>query len=188
MAKRNFGKDYKTPRELVTFLENRGLIINNSQKANCIWRALAIIVYLRKCILCWKLQRLFICIRKILHLTWVRDKKVMKKVGNLAIFLYIYIWLSTSYKYYNDDCQRKNTEIFCIADDFCKEFDVEIAKLALQGPDGIKHRKRKCRMRGAEIMTSLISFHFNDFRNFKHYYLVFSDLSLTIWNSAIYIV
>ena len=33
MAKRNFGKDYKTPRELVTLLENRGLIINDRQKA-----------------------------------------------------------------------------------------------------------------------------------------------------------
>lgn len=35
----------------------------------------------------------------------------------------------------------KITEIFCIADDFCKEFDVEIEKLALQEPGGIKHRK-----------------------------------------------
>ena len=33
MPKRNFGKDYKTPRELVTLLENRGLIINDRQKA-----------------------------------------------------------------------------------------------------------------------------------------------------------
>lgn len=33
MTKRNFGKDYKTPRELVTLLENRGLIINDRQKA-----------------------------------------------------------------------------------------------------------------------------------------------------------
>lgn len=33
MAKRNFGKDYKTPRELVTLLKNRGLIINDRQKA-----------------------------------------------------------------------------------------------------------------------------------------------------------
>ena len=32
MTKRNFGKDYKTPRELVTLLENRGLIINDRQK------------------------------------------------------------------------------------------------------------------------------------------------------------
>ena len=35
----------------------------------------------------------------------------------------------------------KITEIFCIADDFCKEFVVEIAKPPLQEPDGIKHRK-----------------------------------------------
>ena len=67
----------------------------------------------------------------------------------------------------------KITEIFCIVDDFCKEFDVEIAKLALQEPDGIKHRKRKWRMSRAEIMTILICFHFNDFRNFKHYYLFY---------------
>lgn len=33
MAKRNFGKDYKTPRELVTLLKSRGLIINDRQKA-----------------------------------------------------------------------------------------------------------------------------------------------------------
>ena len=68
--------------------------------------------------------------------------------------------------------KEKITEMFCIADDFCKEFDVEIAKLALQEPDGIKHRKRKWRMSRAEIMPILICFHFNDFRNFKHYYLV----------------
>ena len=67
----------------------------------------------------------------------------------------------------------KITEIFCLADDFCKEFDVEIEKLALQEPDGIKHRKRKWWMSRAEIMTILICFHFNDFRNFKHYYLFY---------------
>lgn len=33
MAKRNFGKEYKTPQELVSLLEARGLIINNCQKA-----------------------------------------------------------------------------------------------------------------------------------------------------------
>lgn len=51
MTKRNFGKDYKTPRELVTLLENRGLIINDRQKAQ-LYRALAIIDCLRICILC----------------------------------------------------------------------------------------------------------------------------------------
>ena len=33
MAKRNFGKEYKTSQELVTLLEHRGLIINDRQKA-----------------------------------------------------------------------------------------------------------------------------------------------------------
>ena len=33
MAKRNFGKGYKTSRELVILLESRGLIINDRQKA-----------------------------------------------------------------------------------------------------------------------------------------------------------
>ena len=33
MAKRNFGKDYKTTQELVSLLENRGLIIDDKQKA-----------------------------------------------------------------------------------------------------------------------------------------------------------
>ena len=33
MAKRNFGKEYKNPEELVSLLKSRGLIINDSQKA-----------------------------------------------------------------------------------------------------------------------------------------------------------
>lgn len=67
----------------------------------------------------------------------------------------------------------KVTEIFCIADDFCKEFDAEVEKYSLKAPDGRKHRNRKGRMSDAEIMTILIYFHFNTFRNFKHYYLFF---------------
>lgn len=63
----------------------------------------------------------------------------------------------------------KITEIFCIADDFCKEFDVETGKMGLAGPAGGKRHKRKWQMSRAEIMTILICFHFNDFRNFQHY-------------------
>lgn len=33
----------------------------------------------------------------------------------------------------------KVTEIFCIADDFCKEFDAEVGKYSLKAPDGRKH-------------------------------------------------
>lgn len=35
MTKRNFGKDYKTLRELAPILDNGGLIINDMQKALC---------------------------------------------------------------------------------------------------------------------------------------------------------
>lgn len=68
---------------------------------------------------------------------------------------------------------NKITEIFCIADDFSKEFDLEIEKSSLKAPDGRKHRRRKGTMSDSEIMTILICFHFNTFRNFKHYYLFF---------------
>ena len=67
----------------------------------------------------------------------------------------------------------KITEFFCIIDDFCKEYDKEISKMAIPEPDGRKHRKRKGAMSRSEIMAILICFHFNTFRNFKHYYLFY---------------
>ena len=66
---------------------------------------------------------------------------------------------------------NKITEFFCVADDFCKEYDSELGKMALPSPDGEKHRRRKWTMSRSEIMSILICFHFNTFRNFKHYYL-----------------
>jgi hypothetical protein len=67
----------------------------------------------------------------------------------------------------------KVTEIFCIIDDFCKEYDAEIEKNSLKAPDGRKHRHRKGLMSDAEVMSILVYFHFNTFRNFKHYYMFF---------------
>ena len=64
----------------------------------------------------------------------------------------------------------KITEIFCIIDEFCQEYDKEIARMSICEPDGRKHRNRKWTMSRSEIMTILICFHFNTFRNFKHYY------------------
>ena len=58
----------------------------------------------------------------------------------------------------------KITEIFCIIDDFCQEYDKEIARMSICEPDGRKHRNRKCTMSRSEIMTILICFHFNTFR------------------------
>ena len=67
--------------------------------------------------------------------------------------------------------EDKVTELFCIADDFCKEFNAEIKKNAvLPSKDGKKRRNRAARMSDAEIITIMLAFHYNSFRNFKHYY------------------
>ncbi len=67
--------------------------------------------------------------------------------------------------------ESKVVEIFCIADDFCKEFDIEVAKKAIRSTSDAPKRRRKRMMSDAEIITILICFHFNSYRNFKHYYL-----------------
>ncbi len=65
--------------------------------------------------------------------------------------------------------ESKVTEIF--VNDFCKEFDGEMAKNALPSTTDTPKRKRKRMMSDAEVITILICFHFNSYRNFKHYYL-----------------
>jgi hypothetical protein len=67
--------------------------------------------------------------------------------------------------------QDKITEIYCIVDDFCKEYSAEISKRQMLPDDGKKHRNRSSEMSDSEIMTVLLMFHFGTFRNFKHYYL-----------------
>lgn len=67
----------------------------------------------------------------------------------------------------------KVTEIFCVLDEFSKNFDVEIQKNALTCTDGKRRRNRKASLSDGEIMTILLCFHFNSFRNFKHYYLFY---------------
>jgi hypothetical protein len=74
--------------------------------------------------------------------------------------------------------QDKITEIYCIADDFCKEFAQEIKKLKMLPNDGKKHRNRSCEMSDSEIMTVLLLFHFGTFKNFKHYYLHYIGVHL----------
>lgn len=60
--------------------------------------------------------------------------------------------------------EDKITDIFCIADDFCKEFEKEYSKMAVSAPSG---RTRRCKrtMSDAEVITVLIAFHFNTYRN-----------------------
>ena len=49
---------------------------------------------------------------------------------------------------------------------------IKLDTLSLKS-DGKQHRRRKCQMSDSEIMTILICFHFNTYRNFKHYYLCY---------------
>jgi hypothetical protein len=67
----------------------------------------------------------------------------------------------------------KITEIFCIADDFCKEYASEVKKHQTLPSHGKKCRNRPCEMSDAEIITILLCFHFGSFRNFKHFYLFY---------------
>ena len=51
--------------------------------------------------------------------------------------------------------KSKVTEIFCVADDFCKEFDAEMAKNAVQSTPDTPKRRRKHMMSDAEVITVL---------------------------------
>ena len=53
----------------------------------------------------------------------------------------------------------KITEIFCIIDEFCQEYDKEIARMSICESDGRKHRNRKyARKVCIRIRKSLCSF------------------------------
>ncbi len=58
--------------------------------------------------------------------------------------------------------ENKITEIFCLADDFCKYFSSELKKYQLS--DGKKHRNKPGRLSDAEVITILILFHSKGFQ------------------------
>ena len=66
--------------------------------------------------------------------------------------------------------EDKTTEIFCMADDFCKFFDAMIAKYTLK-PIGKRKYHRNSTMSKAEVMLIMILFHDSGYRCFKHFYL-----------------
>jgi hypothetical protein len=73
----------------------------------------------------------------------------------------------------------KITEIFCAADEFCKEFSQVISEnRTLAIGDGKKHRNRQHGMSDSEIITLLILYHFGSFKNFKHFYLHYIGVHL----------
>ena len=68
--------------------------------------------------------------------------------------------------------ESKITEIYCMADDFCKEFALQQEKYMIENKKA-KHRNKPNRMSDAEIMVILILFHSGGFRCFKHYYKLY---------------
>lgn len=59
--------------------------------------------------------------------------------------------------------------IFCIADDFCKEFN-KTKKHYLINEDFTKKRYKHNKLSDSEIITILIFFHYSKFKTFKDYY------------------
>ena len=49
----------------------------------------------------------------------------------------------------------KLTEIYCMADDFCKFFDETVRKHSFQVSDGKRHRNKPNRMSNAEVITTI---------------------------------
>ena len=79
----------------------------------------------------------------------------------------IYKQLQTKIAMITED---KVTEIFCMADDFCKFFDAMVAKYTLK-PTGKRKYHRDSTMSKAEVMLIMILFHDSSYRCFKHFYL-----------------
>ncbi|MFN6069443.1 MAG: hypothetical protein ACK45T_20245 [Pseudanabaena sp.] len=58
--------------------------------------------------------------------------------------------------------------LFCHVDNFCKIFEPKWRQMLLG--NGLQQRQRTRCLSMSEIMTILIGFHQNHYRNFKHFY------------------
>ncbi len=66
--------------------------------------------------------------------------------------------------------------LFCDIDDLCQDFEPKWHSQLLG--HGVRTRKRARSLCLSEIMTNLVAFHQNHYRNFKHFYL---DCVCTYW-------
>lgn len=64
--------------------------------------------------------------------------------------------------------RAKVTEIYCIVDDFCKEFTLQQEKYMVEDKK-TKHQNKLNHMSDPEIMVILILFYSGGFRCFRHY-------------------
>ena len=62
----------------------------------------------------------------------------------------------------------KITEIFCLVDEFCQEFDRSTKPFLLGNPS-----KRPPKMSTSEVITISMMFHLSGFRCFKHFYIYY---------------
>ena len=86
---------------------------------------------------------------------------------NCCTFIVLnYKWLQTIIAMITED---KVTELFCMADDFCKFFDAMMEKYTLKS-DKKRHYHRDSTMSKAEIMLIMILFHDSGYRCLKHFY------------------
>jgi len=65
----------------------------------------------------------------------------------------------------------KITEIFYLADEFCKEFNKAKAGHILSEEAAKKTRNRKFTLSDSEVITIMILFHLGNYRTFKHFYI-----------------
>ena len=72
----------------------------------------------------------------------------------------------------------KITEIFCIVDDFCKEFEKAKTGHVLSRNSLKMTRNRSFNLSDSEVITILIYFHIGQFRNLKHFYLQYVQVHL----------
>lgn len=69
-------------------------------------------------------------------------------------------------------------EIFCLADEFCKQFYKVIARQQLPEVDGKKHRNKPSKLNDAEVIIIMIAFHLGGYRNLKHFYINYVQIHL----------
>jgi len=72
----------------------------------------------------------------------------------------------------------KIIEIFCIVDDFCKEFESAKRGHVIAENSGKKRRNRSFGLSDSEVITIMILFHTGQFRNLKHYYTQYVQVNL----------
>jgi len=65
--------------------------------------------------------------------------------------------------------EERLTGLFCLVDDFCKDFVNDWKKHLLSA--GLKKRSRQGQLSISEIITITIHFHQSHYREFKHYYI-----------------